>query len=72
MLVLSRKPGQRILIGPNIEIVISEVRGNQVRIGIDCPRQIRVLREELQLDLRRTAADPANSESSSSWHPEFA
>jgi carbon storage regulator len=48
MLVLSRKPGQRILIGPNIEIVVAEIRGGQVKLGFECPSQIRVIREELQ------------------------
>ncbi len=48
MLVLSRKPGERILVGPNIEVMVLEVRGDRVKLGFECPRDVRVLREELQ------------------------
>jgi carbon storage regulator len=48
MLVLSRKTGERILIGPNIEIIVTEVRGDRVRLGFTCPPNVRVIREELQ------------------------
>ena len=48
MLVLSRKTNQRILIGSSIEIVITQVRGNTVRLGINAPLDISVHREEVQ------------------------
>lgn len=47
MLVITRKPGQRVLIGENIEIQIVDVQGDQVRIGIDAPKDISILRKEL-------------------------
>jgi carbon storage regulator len=47
MLVVSRRPGQSILIGRDIEVFILEVDGMQVRVGINAPRSIRVLRREL-------------------------
>lgn len=47
MLVLSRKPGERIRIGPNIEVVVLEVKGPHVRIGIQAPPAVAVHREEL-------------------------
>jgi len=47
MLVLSRRPGQSALIGPEIEVFVLEVDGSQVRVGINAPRRIRVLRREL-------------------------
>jgi len=50
MLVLTRKPGERVLIGPNIEVVVVEVHGDRVRLGFECPSHIRILREELCKD----------------------
>jgi len=47
MLVLSRRPGQSILIGKDIEIVVLGSDGVQVRVGIRAPREITVLRREL-------------------------
>jgi len=47
MLVLARKVGQSIIIGDNIELTVIEVRGEQVRIGIDAPKCIAVHRKEL-------------------------
>ena len=48
MLVLSRKEGERIVIGDNITLVISKVSGNRVTIGIEAPRDVKVVRGELQ------------------------
>jgi carbon storage regulator CsrA len=47
MLVLSRKLTERIQIGDNVFITVVEIQGNRVRIGIDAPRDLRVLRSEL-------------------------
>ena len=47
MLVLSRKQEEKILIGENITITILKVRGNTVRIGIDAPKDVHVMRGEL-------------------------
>ena len=47
MLVLARKVGQSIVIGDCIELMIIEVRGEQVRIGVQAPRSIAVHRKEL-------------------------
>ena len=46
MLILMRKQGQRIMIGDNITLVVTEVRGDKVKIGIEAPRDIPVYREE--------------------------
>ena len=50
MLVLTRTEGQTLLISDDIQVTVLEVRGNQVRIGIEAPREVRVLREELVSD----------------------
>ena len=47
MLVLTRKPGERIQVGADIVVTVLEAVGNKVRIGIDAPENVRVLREEL-------------------------
>ena len=55
MLVLSRKEGQRLQIGRDIVVTVCELRGNRVRIGVEAPRGIQVLREELAIE---TKCDP--------------
>lgn len=49
MLVLTRKENEKLLIGENqeIEVVIVEIRGDRVRIGVNAPKEIPVLRNEL-------------------------
>lgn len=47
MLILSRKPGERLLIGDGIVITVCDIRGAAVRIGIEAPREIEIVREEL-------------------------
>lgn len=48
MLVLSRKIGDTIRIGDDIEIVVSRISGNRVTIGIDAPKDVRILRGEVE------------------------
>jgi carbon storage regulator len=50
MLVLSRKPGERILIGNDVKITVIRIGPNSVRIGIDAPGHLNIVREELCLD----------------------
>jgi carbon storage regulator len=47
MLVLSRKPGEKVVIGNGITVTVVEVTGNKVRLGIVAPEQVRILRAEL-------------------------
>lgn len=47
MLTLTRKVGESIRIGDDIEIVVKEVRRNQIRIGISAPREVPIYREEV-------------------------
>lgn len=52
MLTLTRKSGQSIRIGDEIRIVVREVRGRQVRIGIEAPGDVPIHREEVHLRIR--------------------
>ena len=48
MLVLSRKIGERLVIGDNITVVVSRVAGNRVMLGIEAPSDVRIIRAELK------------------------
>jgi carbon storage regulator len=47
MLILSRKIDEKIMIGDDISISIIEIRGDQVRIGVDAPKTVKVFRQEV-------------------------
>ena len=47
MLILTRKVGEMIRIGDNVTIRVLEVRGSQVRLGVDAPSDVRIFREEV-------------------------
>ena len=51
MLVLSRKPGESIKLGDQIEIIIVAVEGQRVRIGIKAPREVRIMRTEIDAQI---------------------
>ena len=47
MLVLTRKPGEKIVIGDNVVLEVLEIQGNRVRLGIKAPQGVTILRQEL-------------------------
>lgn len=65
MLVLSRKSGERLVIGPNIVVTVLEVRGNVVKLGCQAPPCVPIHREEvsrrLEAEPTREARQPASS-----------
>lgn len=61
MLVLSRKPGERILIGDSVVVTIVRVTPNNVRIGIEAPRGLNIVREELCIDREPAGSTAAPS-----------
>lgn len=58
MLVLTRKPNQAIVIGDNVRIVVVSVDRDQVRIGIEAPREITVHRAEVYEEIQRGEGRP--------------
>lgn len=66
MLILTRKPGEAVFIGDKIKIVLVEIKGNQVRFGIEAPADVRILREEIYtqiLEENKSAAAPVSGDS---------
>jgi carbon storage regulator len=62
MLRISRRAGERIMLGDDVVIEVLEVRGQIVRIGIDAPRAVPIYREEIWLEVKgenQAAADAA-------------
>jgi carbon storage regulator len=53
MLILTRKKDEAIRLGEDIRIVLVQIKGGQVRLGIECPSTMRVLREELYEAVRQ-------------------
>jgi len=51
MLVLSRKPGEKVLIGDHISVTIVRIGPNTVRLGIEAPKNMNIVREELTVEL---------------------
>lgn len=59
MLVLSRKPNQSIMIGEEIEVVVLEVKGDTVKIGLKAPRDVKVFRQEIYVEIKAENARAA-------------
>ncbi|PRO65660.1 carbon storage regulator CsrA [Alkalicoccus urumqiensis] len=62
MLVLSRKQNQSIQIGDDIEIRVISVDGDQVKIGIEAPRNVDIHRKEIYLAIQEENAEAAGSD----------
>ncbi|PLV57476.1 carbon storage regulator CsrA [Thermotoga sp. SG1] len=52
MLVLTRKVGEKIVVGNDIVITVLKIEGNSVKIGIEAPKHVKILREELYEELK--------------------
>jgi len=64
MLVLTRRPGESVMVGDDVVITVLEVRGDVIRLGIRAPRSIQVHREEVYRELQaanRAAASPSDT-----------
>ena len=59
MLVLTRKPGQSIMIGDSIEVSVLSVLGEKVRLGITAPREVAIFRDEVYERIEDERAEKA-------------
>ncbi|TDQ58132.1 carbon storage regulator CsrA [Mesocricetibacter intestinalis] len=57
MLILTRKVGESLLVGDDISITILNVRGNQVKIGVNAPKDVSVHREEIYQRIKQAAEE---------------
>ena len=63
MLILTRKVGESVLIGNDISITILSVRGNQVKLGVEAPKEVSVHREEIYQRIKQMNDEQSDSSS---------
>jgi len=63
MLILTRRVGETLVIGDDVNVTVLGVRGNQVRLGVDAPKEVAVHREEIYQRIQNEGDnnDPSNS-----------
>ena len=67
MLILTRRPGEKVMVGDDVVVHVLEVVGNSVRIGIEAPRSVPVYREEIWNAVREE--NRAAAQTPASVHP---
>lgn len=60
MLALARKVNESIIVNDNIEITVLEVKGDQIKIGIDAPKSVPIYRKELYTQIQEANKDAAD------------
>ena len=68
MLILTRRISESVIIGDNVKITVLGIKGNQVRLGIDAPRDVSVHREEIYNRIQ--SEGDSNSDAESETHAE--
>ena len=65
MLILTRRVGETLMVGDQVTVTVLGVKGNQVRIGVNAPRDVAVHREEIyqRIQDEKTGADESSQES---------
>ena len=61
MLILTRRVGEKLVIGENVVVTVLGVKGNQIRIGIDAPVEVQVHREEIFRRMQLEREESGNS-----------
>ncbi|MCR5374864.1 MAG: carbon storage regulator CsrA [Lachnospiraceae bacterium] len=62
MLALTRKKGEALVIGNNVEITVLEVKGDQVKIGIQAPKDVTIYRKEIYLQIQKENEESMKNE----------
>jgi len=60
MLVLTRKRNQSIMVNDNIELTIIDIQGDQVRVGINAPKDVKVFRKEVYVEMTQENKEASN------------
>lgn len=63
MLALTRKKGESLIINNNIEITILDIKGDQIKVGIDAPKEVPIYRKEVYLQIQDANKEAMQAES---------